>query len=140
MAVSVGLLIYFYSSLSGVPEGADFETEMATYGNALDLFMYWAYILFAIAAVAAIGFPLVKLFTQPKEAVKTLISVAVIAVIVFIAYSLADDKVLDLTGYEGPDNVPETLKFAGTLLWTTYLLFGIAILSILYVEVSKIFK
>ena len=140
MGISVLLLIMFYKVNAGIPEGADFDTQIAEYGTTLDLFMYWAYFLFGIASVAAILFPVITMFTRPKEATKTLISIAVIAVIVGIAYSLADDTVLNLPGYEGKDNVPETLKFAGTLLWTTYLLSALAIGSILYVEIAKFFK
>jgi len=140
MGVSVLLLIMFYKATAGIPDGADFDTQIAEYGATLDMFMYWAYGLFIVAAVAAIAFPLITMFTRPKEAMKTLVSIGIIAVIVFIAYSLADDTVLNLPGYEGKDNVPETLKFAGTLLWTTYLLSALAIGSILYVEIAKFFK
>ncbi len=80
------------------------------------------------------------MFTRPKEAVKALISFAVVAVFVVIAYALANDTILELPGYTGKDNVPGTLKFAGTMLWTTYFIFVGAIASIFYVEISKIFK
>ncbi|MEN8120167.1 MAG: hypothetical protein ABFS35_07465 [Bacteroidota bacterium] len=140
MAVSVILLVIFYKATAEMPDEADFDTQMVVYGGILDLFMYWAYALLIVAAVAAVAFPLVRMFTRPKEAVKTLISVAVVAVIVFIAYSLADDTVLEIIGYDGNDNNPGTLKFAGMILWTAYLLFFGTIASILYVEISKVFK
>jgi len=140
MAVSVILLILFYKATADIPAETDFDTQIEMYGGVLDTIMYWAYALFVLAAVAALVFPLVRMFTRPKEAVKTLISVAVIAVFVFIAYSLADNEILELPGYGGKDNVPGTLKFAGTMLWTTYLLLFGVIASILYVEISKLFK
>lgn len=140
MAISAILLIIFYKITAGIPEGTDFDTQVEIYGGILDIIMYWAYILFGIAAVAALVFPLVRMFTRPKEAVKTLISVAVIAVVVFISYTLSDDTILELPGYTGDDNVPGTLKFAGTILGTGLLLFFGVIASIIYVEISKIFK
>ncbi len=140
MGISVILLIMFAKATAGIEDGTDFDTQISLYGSTLDMFMYWAYILLGIATAAAIIFPLIKMFTQPKEAVKTLISIGIVAVVVFIAYALADDTVLNLPGYEGKDNVPGTLKFAGTLLNTAYLLITIAIGSILYDGISKVFK
>ena len=140
MAISVILLVVFYKITAGIPEGTDFDTQIDIYGSTLDLIMYWSYILFGIAAFAALIFPLIEMFAQPKEAVKTLVSVGVVAAIVFVAYILSDNTILDLPGYEGADNVPDTLKFAGTMLWTTYILLFASIASILYVEISKVFK
>ncbi len=140
MAISVILLVYFYKVTAGIPEGTDFDTQIDIYGGILDMIMYWAYILFGIAAISALIFPIINMVSQPKEAVKTLISVAVVAVFVLIAYMLADDTVLNLPGYEGADNVPATLKFSGMMLWTAYLLFAGVIVSIIYAEVSKMIK
>lgn len=140
MAISVILLVMFYKATSDIPVDTDFDTQISLYGGILDMFIGWAYVLMGIATVAALLFPLIRMFTRPKEAVKSLLSFAVVAVVVFVAYTLADDKVLNLVGYEGADNVPGTLKFAGTMLWSAYLLLFGVIASILYVEISKIFK
>ncbi len=143
MAVSVILLVLFYKTTAEIPEDTDFDGQIAIYGGILDTIMYWAYVLLGLATVAALLFPLVRLFTRPKEAVRSLISFAIIAVVVFIAYMLADDTVFtaaELPGYSGADNVPDTLKFAGTMLWSTYLLLFGVMASILYVEISKVFK
>ena len=140
MAISVILLIIFYKVTAGIPAETDFDTQIEIYGGILDLILSWAVVLLVLAAVAAIAFPLVRMFTQPKEAIKTLILFAVIAVVVFISYSLSDNTVLDLPGYTGDDNVPGTLKFAGTVLGTALLLFFGVLASIIYAEISKIFK
>ncbi|MBN2758606.1 MAG: hypothetical protein JXR51_15660 [Bacteroidales bacterium] len=140
MVVSVGLLLLFYKATSDIPAETDFDTQIELYGSTLDVFMYWAYLLFGIAAVSAVIFPIVRLFTRPKEAIKSLISVVVIAVFIAIAYSLSDGTILHLPGYDGPDNVPGTLKFADTMIFTTYFLLVVAVLSIVYAEVSKALK
>ena len=140
MAISVVLLIMFYKVTADIPAETDFDTQIEIYGGILDLILSWSFVLLIMAAVAAVVFPLVRMFTRPKEAVKALMSFAVVAVFVVIAYVLADDTILELPGYNGNDNVPGTLRFAGTMLWTTYLLFIGAIASIFYVEISKIFK
>ena len=48
----------------------------------------WAYILFGIAIIAAIIFPIIRLFSRPKQAMKSFIGLAVVVVVVLIAYSI----------------------------------------------------
>ncbi|MCG8579286.1 MAG: hypothetical protein MI866_05190, partial [Bacteroidales bacterium] len=61
-------------------------------------------------------------------------------VIVLVAYAMSDDTPLQLIGYNGSDNVPSMLTLAGTMLYGTYLLFGIVVVAILYSEISRLFK
>lgn len=142
LAVSVVLLGIFYYKTSGLvlPEKPTFQEEIDAYGSILDLFIGWAYVLIGIAVVAAIVPAVIQIVTQPKNAVKSLISVAVVAVFVLIAYSLSDGTPMNLIGYEGSDNVPSMLKFADTLIFTTYFLLAGAIISIIYAEIAKVFK
>ena len=73
----------------------------------------WAYVLCGIAVCASMAFPIVRLFTRPKEAVKSFIGVIAIGVVVLIAYSFADGTPLKLQGYFGTDNVPTMLIYIG---------------------------
>ena len=100
----------------------------------------WAYILCGIAIVAAMIFPIVRLFTRPKQAMKSFIGLAGIAVIVAIAYALADDTPLKLIGYNGPDNVPSRLLMSDTIIYTMYFLFAGAIFAIFATEIYKRIK
>ncbi|MDK2843174.1 MAG: hypothetical protein PWQ17_2681, partial [Anaerophaga sp.] len=77
---------------------------------------------------------------HPQSAVRTLISIAFLAVIALISYSLGDGTPMNLVGYKGPDNVPGMLIMADTFLYSMYILLGGAFLAILYTEVSRIFK
>ena len=85
-------------------------------------------------------FPLINLVTNLKSAKRGLLVLLGVAVLIFIAYSLASNEVLEIPGYSGGDNVPKTLKISGTGLFITYILAGLAVLSILYSEISKYFK
>ena len=100
----------------------------------------WAYVLFGIACVVALLFPVVRLATRPKQAMKSFIGVALIAVIILIAYSMSDGTPLKLTGYTGSDNVPSSLKFADTMIYTMYILFAGAILAIVGGELYRKFR
>jgi len=142
MVISIIIFGIFINATSSIPAELDteFDQQIEIYGGILDMFLYWAYILIGIATAAALIFPIMKLAANPKDAVKTLISVIAIAVFVFIAYKLSDGTPLDLPGYTGKDNVEGTLKFADTMIFTTYFLMAGAILSIVYAEVSKALK
>lgn len=100
----------------------------------------WAYVLFGIAIIAALIFPIVRLVTRPKEAMKSFIGLVAVLVLVLIAYALADGTPMKITGYTGTDNVPSMLIFSDTILYTMYFLFAGAILAILGTEIYRRMK
>ena len=59
----------------------------------------WAYILCGIAIIAAIIFPVIRLFTRPKQAMKSFIGLAGVVVVILIGYALADGTPIKLVGY-----------------------------------------
>lgn len=99
--------------------------------------LVWAYVLFGIAVVSALAFPIIRLFTRPKEAMKSFIGLAVIIIVILLAYSLSDGTIMNLPGYTGADNVPSRLMFADTLLYTTYFLGIGAVLAIFVTEIIR---
>ena len=100
----------------------------------------WAYILCGIAIIVADIFPVIRLFTRTKQAKKSLIGLARVAIVILIGYALADGTPLKLVGYTGPDNVPSMLIFTDTILYTMYFLFAAAILAILGTEIYSRMK
>lgn len=100
----------------------------------------WSYILFGIAIIAALVFPTARLFTRPKQAMKSFIGLAVVAVLILIAYALSDGTPMNIVGYSGPDNVPSMLKFSDTILFTMYFLFAGAIIAIAGSEIYRRIK
>ncbi|TAJ12978.1 hypothetical protein DMA11_10795 [Marinilabiliaceae bacterium JC017] len=105
-----------------------------------DSFLNWGKLLVIITAGISLIFEVLHLIFNPKNAIRTLISIGIIFVIVFVAFGMSDATPMNLIGYEGSDNVPSMLTMAGTFLYTTYLLFGIAFTAILYTELSRLFK
>jgi len=93
-----------------------------------------------ITAGVALLFEVFHLVVNPKNAMRSIISMGILGVIVLVAYAMADDTPLQLIGYDGSDNVPSMLNLAGTMLYGTYLLFGIVVSAILYTELSRLFK
>lgn len=100
----------------------------------------WAYILCGIAVLSALIFPVARLVTRPKQAMKSFLGLVVIVILVLIAYAMADGTPMKIIGYNGPDNVPSMLIFSDTIIYTMYFLFAGAILAILGTEIYRRMK
>lgn len=105
-----------------------------------DQLLYWAYILLGIAAVLAIVFPIVRLFTRPKEGLRALVILGIAAVIFLIAYAMADGTPLNLPGYNGSDNIPSRLILTDVFLYVSYFLCILTVVAILVTELIKKFR
>jgi len=101
-------------------------------------------ILLYISVGAVVIFSLfnfvLNLMSQPKKALLSLIPIVLLGVVFLFAYSSASNEVLHMPTYKGTDNVPGILKWSGAGLITAYVFFGLAVLSILYAEIAKLFK
>lgn len=106
-----------------------------------DIALIWAYILVLITLIASIVFPLIAVISNPKALVRLLVVLAGAAVLVIVSYLLSNDTTINITGYTGTENSdPGTLKMIDTVLFVTYMLFGLALGSILYAIASRAFK
>jgi len=93
------------------------------------------YILLAVAVLAAVVFPIIQLAQNPKNAKGALIGIGLLVVVVGIAYALSSDvnpSKMDITA--------TAAKQVGTGLYAFYILAIVAIGSLVYAEVSKLFK
>lgn len=136
MGISIVLVVLFYfGKIVPGTEGTNMEEPAIT-----EIFLKWTYVMAIGATIAVLGFSIMNLIANPKSLKQSLIMVVAGAVLVVIAYFLADDQVLSMPGYEGTQNISGTLKFAGTFLWLAYILAVLAALSILYSETAKYFK
>lgn len=136
MAVSLVLVgIFFFGGFVEGTEGTNAAEPVIT-----ETILKWAYVLLFVTLAIMIAFQLVFMFTNLKALKRTGIILAIAAVFVFISYRLADDTVLDLIQYTGPDNVPGTLKTVGTVIIFTYILGILAIVAILYSSIANLFK
>jgi hypothetical protein len=106
-----------------------------------DIALIWAYILVFITLLASIVFPLIAVFSNPKALVRLLLVLGGAAVLVVISYLMSKGTPIEITGYTGTDNSdPGILKMIDTVLFVTYMLFGLALASILYAIISRAFK
>lgn len=104
----------------------------------INIGLYFTYLLIGIAVVAVIVLPLIKALDDPKVLIGTAIGLGVLLVLFGISYAMAGNEVLPK--YEEWGVGSGISKFVGGLLTTMYLLFGVAIVGIIYTEVSKVLK
>jgi hypothetical protein len=106
-----------------------------------DIILIWAYILIFLTLVASIVFPLIQVFSNPKALIRLVGVLAGAAVLLVVSYLLSSGTPLEIIGYTGTDNSnPAILKMIDTILFVTYMLFGLALVSILYAVISRPFK
>ena len=123
------------------PESVNFTVMEALVYNKTDIALYWAYILLLIAAIFALIFPIIGMFSSPAQLVRTSIGLVVVAGVLLGAYALGSGATIPIIGYEGTDNSnPQVLKIVDMGLLTMYFILGLALLSILYAEISRYFK
>jgi len=97
-----------------------------------------AMLMVGVAGLLALGMPLIKSLGEPKVLIKSLVGVAVIAVIFLIGWAIAGDEV---TAKYASKGVGETSsKLVGGALITMYILFVLAIIGIVYSEFNKALK
>jgi TRAP-type C4-dicarboxylate transport system permease small subunit len=136
MVVSLVLIgFFFFGGFVENTEGTSLAEPLIT-----ETILRWAYILLIITLALAVVFQLLSMFSSVKALKRAGIVLGIAAVFIFISYQLADDTILNLIQYSGPDNVPTTLKWVGTGLIFTYILGILAILSILYTAIANIFR
>lgn len=136
MALTVVFAILFYAGavVEGT-EGTRYEEPKVT-----NSFIFYTYLLIGITVLLTLFFSIRNLILNPKGLKMTLIALGVGVVLVIIAALLADDTVLDLPHYKGEGNVPRTLLWTDIGLFVAYFLAALAVIAILYSEVSKYFK
>jgi hypothetical protein len=109
--------------------------------NKADIAIIWGYILFLIAALATVIFPLFYTIANPANMLRSLLVLVGVAALIGISYFLSSGETINIVGYSGTDNSnPAALKLIDTGLIFMYFTLGLALFSILYAEIAKYFK
>ena len=138
MAISVVLFVIMFTSI-------DSETNPSEKAQSLmALNINWAIVLFAIAAIIALGFALVQMFSDKTKAIWAAGIIVLFAIIIGISYALASSAIPQFYGVQkfvANGTLTESIsKWVGTGLYVTYILFAGAFLSIIGFGAANIFK
>ena len=103
-------------------------------GAAVDNLLRWAYVMLALAVVAAIVVSaIVGFINNPKSVIKILIGLVAIAAVCFVVYLVSKGE--PAVGLTVDQPSASTLKLTDTILNLTYLVGGLAIVPIIVGEV-----
>jgi hypothetical protein len=106
--------------------------------------LIWAYILLVFGVGVIILAGLYHMITDIHAAKKGLISLVFLGAVALISYLLASDEIPQFVGVQKYiDNgtlTPQVAKLVDTGLYATYILLGLAILSIVFSSISRLFK
>jgi DMSO reductase anchor subunit len=116
----------------------------ATMGSWINSNLIWAYILVVLGVGVAVISGLLHMISDLSAAKRGLISLAFLGVIALISYLLASDEIPQFLGVDkfindGTLNA-RVSKMVDTGLYATYFLLAIAILSIAFSSVTRIFN
>jgi len=115
-----------------------------TMGGWINSNLVWAYILLAIGAGIAVLSGLFHMATDMSAAKKGLISLGFLVAVALVSYLLASDAIPQFAGVQKFINdgtlTPQVAKLVDTGLYATYILLAIAILSIIFSSVTRLFK
>ena len=123
--------------------GEDYKTDPVLAGW-INTNLIWAYILLAVGAGIAIISGLFHMITDIKAAKGGLIALVAIGVVALVSYLISSDAIPQFIGVQRFINngtlTPQVARWVDTGLHATYILLGLAVLSIVYSAVSRLFK
>lgn len=106
-----------------------------------DALMYLMYVLGVLAILVTLVAGVVKFGASLKEnpvaALKSLTGLILMIAVFVITWVIGSDEVLNITGYEGTQNVPFWLKATDMFLYTTYILTAVTLIAMLWGAIKK---
>ncbi|RMG85061.1 MAG: hypothetical protein D6714_06730 [Bacteroidetes bacterium] len=141
LGLVLSLLFYAVASsgleaFNAIPEK---EQPASPEGNIFLFGIYAAVALVALCILALLAFGIYQMITNPKEAVKGIIGVVILAVIFGIAYATSSDEISSTWNTEDVIT-PAISKYVGASIRTTGILIGISILAFIASEIRNFFK
>jgi hypothetical protein len=115
------------------------QEEALITGSVIDTYSAIAYVALILAAMLAIAFPLIHMIRNPKSSIKILISIVGLVLVGIVCYSISVNTFDDIRLIE-LKTTAEVSKTVGAALYFTYIVGGLAVLSIIYSGVSGFFK
>lgn len=109
------------------------------YESGLDIGLYLGYLMMFLALLTAVAFPVLHAIRNPKELAKSGIALGSLLVIFFIAYSVAGGEVTPKYVSLGV-STEFSSKLIGAGLTMFFIVFVIAVIGMIYSEISKSLK
>jgi len=109
-------------------------TPEALSGSVLDSALIITYVIFAIAVISALIFPIIRMVSSPKNAIKGLLGMVVIFVVCWVSYLLSSNEFT-------PQQLEKLQTTESASIWTgaglilTYIVGSLSILSTIFLVI-----
>lgn len=139
VAISIVVMALFY--LGGEASGDDKIAANMSQPKFTDVVLYWAYALLAITIVVLFAFAIGDFFKRfretPRKALSGFLVLLAMVALLVITFVIGDGTLLNIPGYDGPDNNPQTLKITDMWLYSIYVMLLLSFLAIILLPVFK---
>jgi uncharacterized membrane protein len=119
--------------------GREFTTNEALKNKLLNPFLTLTFIIFAIAALAAILFPFFMMLRNPRKLLGIAAILAGFVVLALISYAISHNQ-FDAEQLQKLKSTPEVSRYVGASLIFTYLVAGFTILAFVVSNVINFFR
>lgn len=130
--IAIGVILMVLTMTSGLTAEQSDCVDCGAVGSFISL----SYVLLIGAIVAALAGSVISAMTKPDSVKGSLIGLGAMLVVVALSYVLADGSVEPIYG----DISESTSRWSGAGLYAFYILFVLAVLSIVYSSVSRLMK
>ncbi len=114
------------------------EGDASTEGG-ISAMISFAGIMLGLTAALVVVMPVISIVQNPASAKRSLIGIALMAIVFFVAYAMAGAEPITLASGKILDN-PTELKFSDFALYSTYITFGALIVAMVGSELYKAIK
>ncbi len=140
LVISVISLILIIALVANVSS----DITDSTMGNWITINLRWAYVLFFVAVAVLVLFSLYQFFRNIKSAKGALFGIGAVLLIVLISWMLGSSEYPKFFGVEkfiaDGTITPLITRVIDTALYSTYIIFGLAIIALVYSSVRSYFK
>jgi len=133
LGIIFAVMFYFGGNLEGITHKVAGD-ELAI-PRFTDLFLIWVYILTGIAVIitlvaVTVAFANIWRYNR-RKAITILCVILGFVALVFVCWMLGSSKEINITGYEGHDNVGFWAKASDMVIYLCYTLLGATLLTML---------
>ena len=136
-AISVVMIVLLVSNI-------DQDIQNVSMGNWITINLRWMYVLLFVAVILLVLFAIYQIVTEWQSAKGGLVYIGAVAIMVVIAYLLSSGEYPKFFGVEkfiaNGTITRVKLKIIDTALFSTYFMFGMAIIALIYTSVTRYFK
>lgn len=141
VSVLLVLLVYVGGNADPILNAAGEEMVVPEF---TDILLYWTYILIGVTVLITLGGSLIgnarNLIENPKTAVRSLIPIVAFVLIFVISWYLGSENRISIIGYEGTENEGVWARFTDMVLYSTYVLFVLVIITIIGARINDSLK